>query len=55
MPKISTAFSGSTIGSFVVIIIAAGLLKVSIASFHSIGEFSSPFPSLSQHESNLFV
>ncbi|KAF3962697.1 hypothetical protein CMV_012819 [Castanea mollissima] len=54
VPKISTAFSRSTIGSFVVIVIAAGLLKVSIASFHSIGEFSSPSPSLSQPKSNLF-
>ncbi|XP_030938241.1 uncharacterized protein LOC115963396 [Quercus lobata] len=55
VPKRSTTFFGSTIGSFVVIVIAAGILKVSIASFHSIGEFSSPFPSLSQPESNLFV
>ena len=55
VPKISTTFFGSTIGPFVVIVIAAGILKVSIASFHSIGEFSSPFPSLSQPESNLFV
>ncbi|KAM4115280.1 hypothetical protein ACJW30_04G136700 [Castanea mollissima] len=54
VPKISTAFCGSIIGSFVVIVIAAGLLKVSIASFHSNGEFPSPFPSISQPESNLF-
>ena len=55
MPKISTAFSGFTTGSFVVIVNAAGLLKVSMACFHSVGEFSSPSPSLSQPESNLFV
>ncbi|XP_075661086.1 uncharacterized protein LOC142630909 isoform X2 [Castanea sativa] len=52
VPKLSTAFCGSIIGSFVVIVIAAGLLKVSIASFHSNGDFSSP--SISQPESNLF-
>nr|XP_023928271.1 uncharacterized protein LOC112039619 [Quercus suber] len=54
VPKISTAFSGSTTGSFAMMVIAAGLLKVSIASFHSTGEISSRFPSLSQPESNLF-
>uniref|UniRef100_A0A7N2MPF1 Uncharacterized protein n=1 Tax=Quercus lobata TaxID=97700 RepID=A0A7N2MPF1_QUELO len=54
VPKISHAIYGSTTGSFVVIVIAAGLLTVSIASLNSIGESSSPFPSPSQSESNLF-
>ncbi|XP_030938465.1 uncharacterized protein LOC115963563 isoform X1 [Quercus lobata] len=54
VPKISTVFSGSTTGSFAVIVIAAGLLKVSIASIHSNGEFPSQFSYLSQPESNLF-
>ncbi|XP_030937465.1 uncharacterized protein LOC115962726 [Quercus lobata] len=54
VPKISHAFYGSITGSFVVIIIAAGLLTVSIASLNSTGESSSPFPSPSQSESNLF-
>uniref|UniRef100_A0A7N2MNJ5 Uncharacterized protein n=1 Tax=Quercus lobata TaxID=97700 RepID=A0A7N2MNJ5_QUELO len=54
-PKISHVFYGSTTGSFVVMIIAAGLLTVSIASLNSIRESSSPFPSPSQSESNLFV
>ena len=55
VPKISHVFYGSTTGSFVVMITAAGLLTVSIASLNSIGESSSPFPSPSQSESNLFV
>nr|XP_023900103.1 uncharacterized protein LOC112011979 [Quercus suber] len=54
VPKISHALYGSTTGSFVMIVTAAGLLMVSIASLHSIGKFSSPFPSLSQSQSNLF-
>ncbi|XP_075663392.1 uncharacterized protein LOC142632968 [Castanea sativa] len=54
VPKISPVFYGSTTGSFVVMVTAAGLLTVSIASLNSIGAFSSPFPSLSQSQSNLF-
>ncbi|KAK9995585.1 hypothetical protein SO802_020271 [Lithocarpus litseifolius] len=54
VPKISHAFYGSITGLFVVIITAAGLLTVSIASLNSIGESSSPFPSPSQSDSNLF-
>ncbi|XP_075663391.1 uncharacterized protein LOC142632966 [Castanea sativa] len=54
VPKISPVFYGSTTGSFVVIVTAAGLLTVSIASLNSIGEFSRPSPSLSQSQSNLF-
>ncbi|KAK7815890.1 hypothetical protein CFP56_001056 [Quercus suber] len=52
VPKIPQAIYGSITGSFVVIVIAAGLLTVSIANLHSNGEFSSPSPS--QSESNLF-
>jgi len=41
--------------SFVVTSIASGLLMVSIASLHSIGEFSRPFSSSSDPARNLFV
>jgi hypothetical protein len=55
VPKISTVISELATVSFVVTSIAAGLLTVSIASLHSIGEFSRAFSSISDPARNLFV
>ncbi|XP_030938237.1 uncharacterized protein LOC115963393 isoform X2 [Quercus lobata] len=54
VPKITRVILGLVTTSIVVTFIPAGLITVSIASIDSIGEFSSPFSSLSRPESNLF-
>ncbi|XP_075660429.1 uncharacterized protein LOC142630329 isoform X1 [Castanea sativa] len=54
VPKISSVISELATASFVVTSIASGLLMVSIASLHYIGEFSRPFSSFSDPARNLF-
>ncbi|KAL4634078.1 hypothetical protein ACB092_04G171400 [Castanea dentata] len=54
VPKIPRVIHRLVITSIVATFIPAVVVKVSIASIHSIGEFSSPFSSLSHPGSNLF-